>query len=394
MIHNSDILARMQALQCAVLIPTHNNAGTIARVINGVRQYCHNVIVINDGSTDDTAAILDGVKEVVVIGYKRNRGKGYALRIGLREAAKRGFRYLLTIDADGQHYPDDIPLFVEVAEQQPDTLLIGARNLTAENMPSTNTFANKFSNFWYKIETGITLSDTQSGFRLYPLDKLKNMRFYTSRYEFEVEVIVRAAWQGVAVKNIPIRVYYPPREERVSHFKPAKDFTRISILNTCLVTWALLFYYPFRFLKWLRWSSIREFFSCHVIHAPESNRTMAASIAWGVGWGIMPVWGWQGVMAVISGHFLRLNKVVVFTATNVSIPPMIPVILFASYVVGGWMLGRPLLLSFSDISPEALAGSLAQYLVGSVALAMVCGMLSYGIFLFLFLFFKRNRLRL
>lgn len=391
MARTDDIPARMQALQCAVLIPTYNNAGTIARVTAHVRQYCCEVIVINDGSTDDTEAILSRMDGIVVIGYEHNRGKGYALRTGLREAVRRGFRYLLTIDADGQHYPDDIPLFVEAAEQQPDTLLIGARNLTAENMPSKNTFANKFSNFWYKVETGNTLCDTQSGFRLYPLDKLKGMRFYTPRYEFEVEVIVRAAWRGVAVNNIPIRVYYPPQEERVSHFKPAKDFTRISILNTCLVAWALLCYYPFRFLKWLRWSNIRAFFSRHVMHSPESNRTMAASVAWGVGWGIMPVWGWQGVLAVVSGHFLQLNKVVTFAATNISIPPMIPVILFTSYAVGGWLLGKPIHLSLSDISPEALAGSLAQYLVGSVALAIACGIVSYGIFRFLFLIFKRNK---
>lgn len=390
MTQTGDIPARMQALRCAVLIPTYNNAGTIARVIAGVQQYCRDVIVVNDGSTDDTAQILDRTEGIVVIGYTRNRGKGYALRTGLREAARRGFRYLLTIDADGQHYPDDIPLFVQAAEQQPDTLLIGARNLEAENMPSKNTFANKFSNFWYKVETGITLSDTQSGFRLYPLTRLKDMRFYTPRYEFEVEVIVRAAWRGIDVKNIPIRVYYPPQEERVSHFKPAKDFTRISILNTCLVTWALLFYYPFRFLKWLRWSNLREFFSRHVMHASDSNPAMAASVAWGIGWGIMPVWGWQGVLALISGHFLRLNKVVTFAATNISIPPMIPLILFASYAVGGWLLGRPLLLSLHDISAEALAGSLAQYLVGSVVLAAACGVVSYGVFRLLFLIFKRN----
>ncbi|WP_295938477.1 DUF2062 domain-containing protein [uncultured Alistipes sp.] len=390
MIHTGDIPARMQALQCAVLIPTYNNAGTIERVVVDVLRYCRDVIVVNDGSTDDTAAILDSMDGISVIGYERNRGKGYALRTGLREAAKRGFRYLLTIDADGQHYPDDLPLFVEAAEQQPDTLFIGARNLTAENMPSKNTFANKFSNFWYKVETGNTLSDTQSGFRLYPLEKLKNMRFYTPRYEFEVEVIVRAAWKGIAVENIAIRVYYPPQHERVSHFKPVKDFTRISILNTCLVTWALFCYYPVRFLKWCRWSNIREFFSRYVMHSPESNRTMAASVAWGVCWGVMPVWGWQGVLAVVSGHFMKLNKVVTFAATNISIPPMIPIILFSSYVIGGWVLGRPLLLSFHDISLEALAGSLAQYLVGSVALAVACGILSYGVFRLLFLIFKRN----
>ena len=89
-------------------------------------------------------------------------------------------------------------------------------------MPSENTFANKFSNFWYKVETGQTLTDTQSGFRLYPLEKLQSIRFITRRYEFEVEVIVRAAWRGINVENVPIKVYYPPKDERVSHFRPLK----------------------------------------------------------------------------------------------------------------------------------------------------------------------------
>ena len=259
-------------------------------------------------------------------------------------------------------------------------------------MPS-NTFANKFSNFWYKVETGQTLSDSQSGFRLYPLTRLKGMRFYTPRYEFEVEVIVRAAWRGVAVKNIPIRVYYPPQEERVSHFKPAKDFTRISVLNTCLVTWAILCYYPFRFLKWFRRANVREFLSRHVMHSGESNHTLAASAAWGVCWGILPVWGWQGVLAVVSGHFMKLNKVVTFAATNISIPPMIPPILFGNYAVAGWMLGRTLLLSLRDISPQAVAGSLLQYIAGSIALAAACGLFTYGLFRFLFMAFKRNAQR-
>lgn len=387
---NDHIAERMQTLQCAVLIPTYNNAGTIARVIAEVLQYCRDVIVVNDGSTDETSAILARTEGITVLGYDRNRGKGYALRTGLREATQRGYRYLLSIDADGQHYPDDIPLFVEAAEAEPDTLIIGARNLTAENMPSKNTFANKFSNFWFKVETGKTLSDTQSGFRLYPLRKLRGMRFYTPRYEFEVEVIVRAAWRGIAVKNIPVRVYYPPEGERVSHFKPAKDFTRISILNTCLVTWALLFYYPFRFVKWLRWENIRAFFDRNVMHVADSNRRMAAAVAWGVAWGIMPVWGWQGILAVVSGHFLRLNKVVTFAATNISIPPMIPFILFGSYVLGGWILGRPILIALHNISVESLVGSVAQYLVGSVALAALCGVAAYGLFRLIFVVFKRN----
>ena len=146
------------------------------------------------------------------------------------------------MDSDGQHFADDIPTFIEKIEQKPGSILIGARNLRADNMPGKNTFANRFSNFWYKIETGNTLQDTQSGFRLYPLKQIKGIHLLTRKYEFEVEIIVRAAWKGINVENVPIKVYYPPKEERVSHFRPLRDFTRISILNTILVIYALLFY--------------------------------------------------------------------------------------------------------------------------------------------------------
>ena len=231
---------RMSALRCAVVMPTYNNAGTIAKVISDVKEYAADVIVVNDGSTDDTKDILSSISDIKVVDYPNNKGKGYALKLGLKKAYEWGFRYAITIDSDGQHYADDIPAFIEKIEEKPDSLLIGARNLTADNMPSKNTFANKFSNFWYKVETGQTLSDTQSGFRLYPLDKLQKIHFITRRYEFEVEIIVRAAWRGVNVENIPIKVYYPPEEERVSHFRPLQDFTRISILNTVLVLYAFL----------------------------------------------------------------------------------------------------------------------------------------------------------
>ena len=240
---------RMALLKCVVLIPTYNNAGTISQVIADVQQYASDIIVVNDGSTDNTAEILTSTSGIRVIEYSPNKGKGHALKTGLRQAHEWGYQYAITIDSDGQHYADDIPVFIDRIEQCPDSLLIGSRNLTADNMPSKNTFANKFSNFWYKVETGQTLTDTQSGFRLYPLAKLQNVRPITRRYEFEVEIIVRAAWRGVNVENVPIKVYYPPIEERISHFRPLRDFTRISILNTVLVSCAVLYYYPCRFIR-------------------------------------------------------------------------------------------------------------------------------------------------
>ncbi len=201
--NHSDIRQKACALGCVAVIPVYNNAGTVDDVIGRVKCYMEGVIVVNDGSTDGTGEILADIDGIEVISYRDNRGKGHALRVGLARADERGFRYALTVDADGQHFPEDIVLFLEQAQQMPDALVIGARNLAQENMPTKNTFANRFSNFWFRLETGKKMDDTQSGFRLYPLKPLRNMRFITSRYEFELESAVRLAWRGVPVVNIP-----------------------------------------------------------------------------------------------------------------------------------------------------------------------------------------------
>lgn len=381
---------RMAALKCVVVMPTYNNAGTIAQVIDDVKKYSDDVIVVNDGSTDETAAILSSIKDIKVIDYPKNKGKGYALKLGLAKAYEWGYRYAITIDSDGQHYADDIPVFIDKIEEKPDSLLIGARNLTADNMPSKNTFANKFSNFWYKVETGEKLSDTQSGFRLYPLNKLQKIHFLTRRYEFEVEIIVRAAWRGVNVENVPIKVYYPPVEERVSHFRPLQDFTRISILNTVLVLYAFLFYYPWKFLRMLTWENIKKFIDRHIVHSPDSNMRMAAAMGWGIFCGIVPIWGYQMVVAGVTAHFLKLNKVVAIVFSNISIPPMIPFILYGSMVAGAWTLGMDNIFSIENISLDNVFESVAQYVVGSLMLAIVSGITVFLISFLLMVLCKRK----
>lgn len=261
---------RLKRLKCAVIIPTYNNEKTIKKVVDSVKDYSDDVIVVNDGSTDHTSAILGEYSGIQYISYKENKGKGYALLTGLKYAIEKGFDYAITLDSDGQHFADDIPAFIDRIEEKPGSILIGARNLRADNMPGKNTFANKFSNFWYKIETGNTLQDTQSGFRLYPLKWIKGIHLLTRKYEFEVEIIVRAAWKGINVENVPIKVYYPPKEERVSHFRPLRDFTRISILNTFLVIYALLFYYPWKCLKFLTKENIKKVIREQVINNKEN----------------------------------------------------------------------------------------------------------------------------
>lgn len=367
---------RLRELKAIVIVPTYNNRGTIADVIASLKEYSSDIMIVNDGSTDDTLEILNSIEGIRIQSYPVNQGKGYALKYGLGKAYEQGFRYAITIDADGQHFADDLPVFIKRIEEVPDSLLIGARNLTADNMPGKNTFANRFSNFWYKVETGQELSDTQSGYRLYPLDKIQNIHFFTSRYEFEVEIIVRAAWRGVNVENVPIKVYYPPVEERVSHFRPFHDFFRISILNTVLVLYAFLIWYPWRFVRSLTWTNIRNFFSKHVFHSKESNIRMAASMGWGIFCGIIPLWGYQMVIAAVSAHFMKLNKIVALVFSNISIPPMIPFILYGSVWMGALILREPIAVTFTDISLDNVAQSLLQYLVGSVSLAAALGALT------------------
>ncbi|MCM1449551.1 MAG: glycosyltransferase family 2 protein [Clostridiales bacterium] len=223
---------------------TYNNAGTLARVIDEVYDYVKDIIVVNDGSTDDTASILEKKREklVHVISYSPNRGKGAALQQGIDWARGMGYSHAVTIDSDGQHYPSDIDGLLEVAGVRPESIILGRRGTRHNNMAAQSTFANRFSNFWFAVQTFKRPGDTQTGFRVYPLKH--PLRFYTSRYEAELAVLVDACWRGISLISVPIRVYYPPVDKRISHFRPARDFARISLLNTCLCILAVLYGYP------------------------------------------------------------------------------------------------------------------------------------------------------
>ena len=232
---------------CAI-IPIYDNAGTIRDVASRALKHCKDVFVVDDGSNDSPGKELEGLP-VRLVRHDRNKGKGKALKTGFKAARAAGFKKAITLDGDGQHYPEDLPAFFEMAEKHPNAMLIGSRNLRMENMPGKNTFANKFSNFWFKVQTGVSLPDTQSGFRLYQLDKLGSLWYLTSRYEAELEMLVAQCWKRVEMVPVPIDVYYPPAGERVTHFRPFWDFFRISILNTILCILALLYGYPSRLLR-------------------------------------------------------------------------------------------------------------------------------------------------
>lgn len=233
-----------------VIIPTFNNAGTLERVIMDTSDYCGDVIVVNDGSTDSTQEILQRTKGITIVAYRKNKGKGYALKKGFQKAISLGFAYAITIDADGQHLASDIPLVLKANREHPGALIVGERDLKGVKRSKGSDFANKFSNFWFYIQTGRNLPDTQTGYRLYPLKKLYGLSLLTSKYEAELELLVFSSWHGVQLFSTPIHVYYPPEEERVSHFRPGMDFVRISVLNTVLCLLAIVYGLPLRLTRW------------------------------------------------------------------------------------------------------------------------------------------------
>jgi 1-acyl-sn-glycerol-3-phosphate acyltransferase len=248
-----NLISTMRNHKICVLVPTYNNAGTLRNVISEILNFSADVIVVNDGSTDDTQQILSSFgNDIILVKYDQNRGKGYALKCGFKKALELGFEYAITLDSDGQHYASDLCKFVVAVVEHPGALIVGQRDLTTVDINGKSSFANKFSNFWYRVQTGRNLKDTQTGYRAYPLKRLYGLNLLTSRYEAELELLVFAAWNGVDVISIPINVYYPPQSERVSHFKPALDFTRISILNTILCFGAILYGLPVRFFSCIK----------------------------------------------------------------------------------------------------------------------------------------------
>ena len=387
---------KFDQLQVCVIIPTYNNAATLRGVIEDVLQYTGNIIVVNDGSTDDTDRIAGSVEGITYIGYSKNRGKGWALRTGFTKAVSLGYRYAITIDSDGQHFAKDLPAFLDKIEQVPDAVIIGSRNMSQSGIPAKSSFGNRFSSFWFRLETGIKMPDTQSGYRLYPVRKLDGIRFFSRKYEFEIEVLVRAAWKGIPVLNIPVSVYYAPPGERVSHFRPFRDFFRISVLNTILVSIVLLYIYPRNFFRTLTNKEKRSrFFRQHILNVHEPDRIKVFSVAFGVFMGIVPIWGFQLVTAIFLSVLLKLNKALVIIAANISIPPMIPFIIYLSYKTGAvWMeTGRSDLFFTKELSLEAVKGNLTQYIYGSITLAFAAALLSGLLTWMLLMAFRKKQIQ-
>jgi glycosyltransferase involved in cell wall biosynthesis len=216
----------------AVVIPVYNHGRAVAGVVRAALDLGWPVVVVDDGSEDHTPEVLAAIGGITRLRHAVNRGKGAALVSGLEAAAARAV-WAVTLDGDGQHDPADAPRLLEEARTWGQgagrPLVIGRRRDMASQAPWSSRFGRGFSNFWVRCAGGPILGDSQSGFRAYPLPESLALGVRAGGYQFEIEILVKAAWRGMAVIEVPVAVDYHPPGGRVSHFRPGRDFWR----NTC-----------------------------------------------------------------------------------------------------------------------------------------------------------------
>jgi uncharacterized protein (DUF2062 family) len=357
-------------MKTCVVIPCFNNPATVAPVAREARAHCP-VFIVDDGSTMP----LPEMPDCTVIRLGRNCGKGAALQAGFKRVSDLGFTHAITMDADGQHFAEDLPKFLAVAQAKPDALAAGVRDFYSNGCPTHRRRSNAISTFWFHVETGVRLGDTQCGFRCYPVALTQRLKARSGRYAFELEFMVRASWVGTPIVAVPVKCTYAEEQLSQSHFRPVRDFSHITIMNIGLVLQSWFVPRKLRAAwsvgeKKSLWKTTREFFSEHA-HDPLR---MSLAVGLGLFFGIAPIWGYQMIVAAAVAHFLRLNKAITLLASNISIPPMVPFILYGALAAGHWIFtGQPLAAGFSphQITRASALMYLGQWLVGSVALGLL-----------------------
>ena len=353
-----------------VIIPTYDNARTLEGVVCGALEQLPDVIVVDDGARDETAAILATIPGATILRHEKNRGKGAALRTGFAHAIEQGFTHAVAIDSDGQHVPSEIG---KLLSEDADALVIGSRDLKGAGGYKRSRFGMKNSNFWTWVATGLRLPDTQSGMRCYPLAAIDRLRLVTTGYDLEIEVLVKAAWTGVPIASVPTEVIYPPREERVSHMRPVIDFLRIGRLNTRLVFLRVCLPAPYlgiiaqrRFYEMTLRKRISASFRELFLNEPGTAERIALSVGLGLFFGLAPIWGFQIAAVLLVAHATGLSKPVALVASHISIPIFIPAILYASLLLGRLALGEH---DGAITSIELAPSDVPAWILGSFLLA-------------------------
>lgn len=369
----------------AVVVPVYNHASTLPGVVAASLAAGWPVIVVDDGSVDGGAAQLAGL-DCQLVSLPKNMGKGAAILAGAEKAAEMGYEQIITLDADGQHDPKDAVLLAEKgAAVDGPVIVIGNRRMIEDTVPRSSLFGRAFSNFWVRLECGLDLPDTQSGMRLYPVRELLQLRPRSRRYDFEIEVLILAAWEGITIESVEISVHYPPGDQRISHFHQFRDNFRLSILHTGLIIRRLLPFSRWRQLTKLRPESVKEKL---IIRNPlktlrqlcleHTSPLWLATAAWmGIFLGALPLLACHTVAIIYVTHRLHLNKIAAVAASQFCAPPIVPVLCIQ---VGYFMRSGSLLLDFTrEIWLYEIHLRLWDWFLGSLVVGPLLGFIVAGI---------------
>ena len=368
------------------VIPVYNHPETLRATAEGALAVLPDLLVVDDGSRLPVGPILAGLP-LRLIRHEVNRGKGAAIKTAVAFASDCGFSHLITLDADGQHDPADLTRFVEAAIGRPRAFIVGARDFArAGNVPFSSRFGRRFSEFWMFLQTGRRVKDMQSGYRVYPVAALAGLAPRDDRFSFEIEVLVKAAWSGFDIIEIPVPVFYPAVRDRVSHFRAFRDNWRIAVLNTRLTIRALV-PVPFRELAWTdgpgpdRVSARRPLQAFRRLMADSATPgLLAVSTAVSFMVNCLPLPGLQTFLLLWLIAALRLNRPWSLAVSHACPPGFLPALAIETghYVLTGvWLtefsgrtlgreawsrLGEWLVGALAGGPPAALAASLAVYL--------------------------------
>ena len=338
------------SLQVLLIIPLYNHGATVAEVVQRAGVTGYPVVVVDDGSSDGGISQLEHL-DCFTLRLDKNRGKGAALRAGAAFALERGYDAMVTIDADGQHDPGEAGKLVrEALSGAWPVIVIGSRQMTQDTVPGSSRFGREFSNFWVRLECGLELSDTQSGMRLYPVKEFLQLEAWRNRYDFEIEVLVKAVWSGIEVRSIPVSVHYPPAGERVSHFNKIVDNWRLTLLHTALVSRRLMPVPHKRLVPRNKnaenrvvvrnpWQTLKN-----LCKESASPFWLAVAVWFGIFIGALPLIACHTVVIIYVMYRFRLNKVAAVAASQFCMPPVVPVLCIET---GYYLRSGELLLDLS-----------------------------------------------
>lgn len=366
-----------------VVVPLYNHGGTVRDVVQRCLQQHQHVVVVDDGSSDAGAQNLADLP-VTLLCHEYNCGKGEAILTAADYARQHGFSHLITIDADAQHHPEDLPLFFAAIEAEPLAIYVGLRDFDTVNIPKSSRFGRQFSNFWLRVETGCKLGDVQSGYRAYPLQVLDHLTFTDQRYSFEVEVLVKACWAGVPLRDVPIQVYYAPGNERISHFDKLRDNMRLAWLNNRLCLRSIAPWPHKRLVKaekppfsWRQpLQSLRNLLAQDI-----SPSKLGLAMAIGLLLGTLPLIACHTVVTLFAAGFIGVNRYVAVAAGNLCMPPLVPALCIevGYYLRNGEWLTE---ISFQTLGTQYL-DRVYEWFLGSLFLgplfALIGWLVVYGL---------------